>query len=198
MPGLGEHREAGVGSTVLSQMLGWMQGSSSSPANDQHRQVELPKLVLEVVERGPLALVLGHGVGRTDVGVLGELLHELGEAARVLLLEARAGRVGGEAVGVPGHAFLGDAGRRGRRILPELIVALAARARADAGQGERQCAVGMEPAETRRRERALRQADDMRLGDPEMVEHVQRIGDGERLAVHLSPIGSRSLARSNG
>src|SRR5580692_6062825 len=41
----------------------------------------------------------------------------------------------------------------------------------------------------RRGEGSLRQADHMRRVDLEMVEHVEGIGDGEFLAVHLGPFG---------
>src|SRR5947208_7281236 len=95
------------------------------------------------------------------VGMLRQILHELGEAARVLLLEARAGRIADQAVGVFRHAFFGYALGRGLRILLELLVAVAARARADARQGQRQRTVGVLAAKVPRGKGPLRQANDV-------------------------------------
>src|SRR5882757_2017531 len=152
---LGEHGEARVGHHALEVEARLKTGLVLVAADDQRRQVELPPLRLEVVERRPLALVVLHGIGGADIGMLGKVLYELGEAAWVLLLEARARRVGGEPVGIFGHALLADAlgGRHG--ILLELLVSFASGARADAGQRERQRAIGVEPAEMRRGEGAL-------------------------------------------
>ena len=108
--------------------------------------------------------------------------HELGEAARVLLLEARAGRIADQALGVLRHALGADFLRRRLGVLLELLVALAAGAGTDARQRQRQRTVGIAAAEMRRREGALRQADDMRLGDLQMVEHVLGVVDGMLLA----------------
>ena len=116
------------------------------------------------------------------------MLHELGEAARILLLEARARRVGREALGIVRHAVLADTLGRRLGILLELLVALAVRPRAHAGQGEGEGAVSVEAAEMRGGESALRQADDMGLGDTEVVQHVPGIVDRRLLAV-LGAIG---------
>jgi hypothetical protein len=86
--GLGEHRQAGIGQHALEPEAGLQAGLVLVAADDQRRQVELLPFGLEVVERRPLALVLLHGVGRADVGMLRQVFHELGEAARILLLEA--------------------------------------------------------------------------------------------------------------
>jgi len=100
----------------------------------------------EVVERRPLALVVLHGVGGADVGMLGEIFDELGESRRILLLEARARRMVMRPLAYLAMP-LADALRRHSGILLEPLVAVASGARADAGQRERQRAVGVEPAE---------------------------------------------------
>src|SRR6266481_4615692 len=90
---LGEYGEAGIGQDFLEPQAGLQAGLVLVAADDQGRHAELLPLGLEVIKRRPLALVLRHGVGGAGVGMLRQVLHELGEAARVLLLEARAGGI---------------------------------------------------------------------------------------------------------
>ena len=118
--------------------------------------------------------------------MLAEILDELGEAARILLLETRACRVADQARGVFFHALGADllGGRLG--VLLELLVAVAAGAGADARKGERQGPVGIAAAEMGRGKRALRQAHHVRLGDLQVVEHVPGVVDGMLLGVHRS------------
>jgi len=77
----------------------------------------------------------------------------------------------------------------GRRLGLEGLVHVPLGTRADARERERQRAVGVLESEMRGREGALRQADDMRLGDPQMVQHVAHIADGVLLAVLRGVVG---------
>ena len=145
MAGLGEDRQAGVGQHAPEVEAGLQAGVVPVAADDQGRYVELLLLLVEVVERGPLALVVLHGVGGAGNRMLAELPDEVGEAAPVLLPEARARR-----------AFGPDPLRRLLRIRLEPFVFVTLGAGADAGQGEGERSVGVTAAGMRRGKGALR------------------------------------------
>ena len=99
-PQFGITASAADGISRFISTEGARQGQSSSPVRISVGTVSALHLVDQVVERRPLGLHAELRVGRAQRRVLGQLLLELGEAARVLVLELHARR----AVGV----FLGE------------------------------------------------------------------------------------------
>ena len=114
---------------------------------------------------------------------------EFGPATRVLVLKLhprRAARIG---LGGDLHAGVFDQGRRLSRFVVELLALAGLGAIAAAGDDERCRATGVRQAEMQCRETAHRNANDMRLGDREPVEHGADIVAGAVLRIAAGILG---------
>src|SRR5579871_281958 len=90
---------------------------------------------------------------------------------RILVLELDAGWPQRIALGRLRHAGAGDVLRRLLNLVLELRPTIGLGAVAAAGDDKRERAIRIVHAEMERRKAAHRQANDMRLADPERVEH---------------------------
>ena len=167
----------------------------------QRRDSHRAHLVDQVIERRPLALAAELGVGRAQRRVLGQRFLELGEAARILVLELNARRSVGILPGEGRHALVLQRPGHDADLGLELRRLVLLRAIADAGHDQRSRPRRVAEAEVEAGEAAHRQADHMRLVDPEMIHHRQDVVGGAVLAVALGLlryIGRRIAPRAVG
>ena len=201
MAAVGHHRQRRRGDLALHQHRGRQAGPVLVAGEDERGHGHGAHLVQKVVERRALALHADLGVGRTKCGMLAQLLLELGEAARVLVLELHACRAIGVFAGELLHALaqqrLGD----DLDLALELGLLLLLRAVADAGHDQRQRPRGMAEAEMQGGEAAHRQAHDMGLLDLQVIHHRQDVVGGAVLRIArglLGHVGRRIAAGAEG
>ena len=145
-------------------------------AQDQRRRRHVPDRIRHGVDRGAPALKAAHGVGRA-LGVMPRQRGvEIGVAARVLQQERNPARR------LARHFCNFDRADRlillgvGPALRAEGVEIFDGRARADGGERHRQRALRRIEADLQRRIGAHRQADEMRFGDAEVIEHGERVG----------------------
>ncbi len=117
--------------------------------------------------------------------MLGEMGGKLGPAARVLVLELHPARA--DRVGLRGglHPGILDQCRGLGGLVVELLPLARLGAIAASGNDQRQRSVGIGQAKMQRGKTTHREADDMRLGDPECLQHGADIVAGAVLRIAL-------------
>ena len=121
------HRQCRAGDRLLHQQARRQTRPVLVAGQNQRRQRQRLHLFHQVVQRRPLALHAQLGVACAQRRMLRQHAPELGEAARVLVLELHARRAIGVFPGEHLHALLGD--ERGDRHRPRRGTARSARAR---------------------------------------------------------------------
>src|SRR5262249_25954137 len=165
------HRKRGSRDVLLHQQGGLQAGPVLVARQHQCRGGHRLHLVDEIVERGALALYAELGVGGADGGMLSEALLELRKAARVFVFKLHPGRAVGVFLREGGHAFGAQSGDNAFNFFVEFVLLALLRAIAAARNRERQGAMRVPETEMQGREPTHGQADDMRLVDPQMVQH---------------------------
>src|SRR5215472_2152164 len=130
--------------------------------------------------------------------MLGEVSGKLGPAARVLVLKLHP--CGTLCIGLSGDLHAGVCDQRCRlcRLVVELLAFVGLGAIAASGDDEGRRPVGMGQTEMQRSETPHREADDMRLGDRQSVQHDPNVLAGAFLRITgpiLRHVGRRVAAR---
>ena len=166
--GITESAADGIVSFIITP--GSRQGQSSSPVRISVGRVSARIWSVSSHSDGRCALHAELRVDRAERRMLGQLCLELGEAARVLVLELHARRAVGVALGEGLHPRLAENRDDVRHLLAEALALGRVRAVAAAGDHQRARPRGVAEAEMQGREPAHREAHDMRLSIPSRVE----------------------------
>ena len=190
--GLGKHREARCRDGVFEKQAGLDAGVVLVAEDNENRQRQLSEPGFVFIERGPPGLKAALGMGRSLRIMARQRGHEFGKSTRVLGLEADpVRRLSVDFGGLRRSLRLENA-----RVLlvafAERLDALRLRTGADAGQRQRQRALGPDQPNLQRRVGPHREADEMGCFDVEMVEH------GEYIVAEMLPgegVRRRGLGR---
>ncbi len=182
MPRVRDHEETGGRNLALHEHVRVETRLVLVTGHDQRRHLEPLELPLELEDRGPRHLHAPHRQRVAARGAGDELVVELLPAPRVLPQELHASR--------PLRVELGDACHAALLELADDVLhlpveglAVGAAAIAAAGDRQGQRALGIQEPEVERRVAAHREADDVRLRDPEVVEDAPDVVRGPALGV---------------